>query len=307
VWQATLTQTNKRETNFLFFYNVRSIAKNRTKVTKVTHTVGIASKMNQQSRKFIVSLAVLALSASLQNGIHAFSPIHLAHPHAIKTDTRLSVASSATDSFIDTHLRGAAMKLHTRQQAPKEGKAPSEKREPYVPTRMDYLRFLVDSQHVYQALEDIVNEKEELEAFRNCGLERTAALEKDIEFMVAEYGLSKLPVGRYGADYAESLRKMESIPGIMCHFYNFYFAHTAGGRMIGNRMSALLLDKKTLEFYKWDGDLNEIKSRVKETFDAMVAGTWTEGQRKECIDATAATFVGGGSINSYLSGGQNPH
>jgi heme oxygenase len=36
----------------------------------------------------------------------------------------------------------------------------------------------------------------------------------------------------------------------MCHYYNFYFAHTAGGRMIGKQMSALLLDKKTLDFYK---------------------------------------------------------
>ena len=42
----------------------------------------------------------------------------------------------------------------------------------------------------------------------------------------------------------------DAVPEFMCHYYNYYFAHTAGGRMIGKQMSALLLNKKTLEFYK---------------------------------------------------------
>eukprot|EP00523_Entomoneis_sp_CCMP467_P021277 CAMPEP_0168850564 /NCGR_PEP_ID=MMETSP0727-20121128/11945_1 /TAXON_ID=265536 /ORGANISM="Amphiprora sp., Strain CCMP467" /LENGTH=223 /DNA_ID=CAMNT_0008904497 /DNA_START=196 /DNA_END=864 /DNA_ORIENTATION=+ len=216
--------------------------------------------------------------------------------------TALSAAAeSVTASFIDTELRGAAMRLHTREQAPKEGEAPSKKIEPYVPTPADYLQFLVDSQHVYQALEDIVDEKDDLSVFRNCGLERTTALETDIEWMAKEFDLTRPPVGKFGVDYATSLRAMESIPELVCHFYNFYFAHTAGGRMIGKQMSALLLDKKTLEFYKWEGDLNEIKSRNKQHIEDMAA-SWSQQERTDCVDATAATFVGGGSINSYLSG-----
>ena len=112
------------------------------------------------------------------------------------------------------------------------------------------MAFLVDSQHVYQAFEDIVNEKEELAVFRNTGLERTIPLETDIQFMCQEYGLTRPEVGEPGRKYAESLRAMESVPELVCHYYNHYFAHTAGGRMIGKQMSALLLDKKTLEFYK---------------------------------------------------------
>uniref|UniRef100_A0A7S2YNV1 Heme oxygenase (biliverdin-producing) n=1 Tax=Entomoneis paludosa TaxID=265537 RepID=A0A7S2YNV1_9STRA len=258
------------------------------------------------SRTSMVSLALIALSASLQNGmmIEAFAP---SPAFAVSTTALSAEATSSTAvSFIDTELRGAAMKLHTREQAPKEGEAPAKKMEPYVPTRADYLQFLVDSQHVYQALEDIVNRNDELAVFRSCGLERTAPLEKDIEFMASEYGLSRPPVGKFGKDYATSLRAMESTPELVCHFYNFYFAHTAGGRMIGKKMSAMLLEKKTLAFYEWDGDLNEIKSRVKGDIEAMAA-SWSDEERKECVDATAATFVGGGSINSYLSGGQNPH
>jgi hypothetical protein len=163
-----------------------------------------------------------------------------------------SEIKTAVGGFIETELRGAAMKLHTRFQAPKEGQAEAKKREPYTPTRADYLAFLVDSQHVYQALEDIVNDREELVVFRGNGMERVAPLETDIEFMTKEYGLARPEVGKPGSDYAEAIRRIGkegSIGGFMCHYYNYYFAHTAGGRMIGKQMSALLLDKKTLEFY----------------------------------------------------------
>jgi heme oxygenase len=148
-------------------------------------------------------------------------------------------------------MRAAAMKLHTFVQAPKEGQAPAKEPAPkYVPTHADYLNFLVNSQHVYQALEETVYSKPELAVFRNTGMERTIPLETDIAFMVQEYGLTRPEPGSQGRQYAQKLRDIVSIPEFVCHFYNFSFAHTAGGRMIGKQMSALLLDKKTLEFYK---------------------------------------------------------
>ena len=101
--------------------------------------------------------------------------------------------------------------------------------------------------------EDIVNEREELAVFRNTGLERVQPLETDIQFMVKEYDLERPAVGMPGVSYAEEMRQLGKegkVPELICHFYNYYFAHTAGGRMIGKQMSALLLNKKTLEFYK---------------------------------------------------------
>lgn len=164
-------------------------------------------------------------------------------------------APPAAAGFIEEELRGAAMKLHTRSQAPKEGKAKEDvpPAEPYVTTHEDYLQFLVDSKHVYEAMEDVVNEREELSMFRNTGLERTIPLEQDIVFMCNEYNLERPEVGAYGIEYANEIRRIAkegSIPEFMCHYYNYYMAHTAGGRMIGKQMAALLLDKKTLEFYK---------------------------------------------------------
>jgi hypothetical protein len=153
--------------------------------------------------------------------------------------TAAETASTTTEavSFIDTELRGAAMKLHTRAQAPREGQAEvvaTPAAAPYVTTHADYLRFLVDSQHVYQAFEEVVGSKDELKAFRNTGLERVAVLEEDIAWMTDAFDLERPAVGSLGQDYAALLRdKTLSTPALVCHFYNFYFAHTAGGRMIG--------------------------------------------------------------------------
>lgn len=66
-------------------------------------------------------------------------------------------------------------------------------------------------------------------------------------------------------------------------------------------MSALLLDKKTLEFYKWEGDLNAIKAAVKADIEAMAA-SWSAEERAECVAATPDTFRLAGAINKYLSG-----
>lgn len=45
-----------------------------------------------------------------------------------------------------------------------------------------------------------------------------------------------------------------------CHFYNFYFAHTAGGRMIGKMMSDKLLDGHKLNFYLWPaGNVDKVR------------------------------------------------
>jgi hypothetical protein len=160
---------------------------------------------------------------------------------------------------IESAMRSAAMKLHTRAQSPKEGQVEvkSPPPEPFVPTIQNYIQFLVDSQHVYQALEDVVHNIDcdngnVLSSLRQTGLERVVRLESDIQFMSETYGVDRPPVGQKGSSYATKIRHegSENLPRFICHFYNYYFAHTAGGRMIGKKMASLLLEGKTLEFYK---------------------------------------------------------
>jgi hypothetical protein len=230
------------------------------------------STMQSPSRtQFLFALVTAILSsetvtAFAPSAAIAFAPRSTQLWSCPSADTDATTDASTTPApavgnFIGTEMRAAAMKLHTFVQSPKEGKtAPAKQEGPkYVPTHADYLAFLVNSQHVYQALEEIVNNDKnpELAVFRNTGLERVTALEQDIAYMTAEYGLTRPEPGSAGKGYAQKLRDISatSIPEFVCHFYNFSFAHTAGGRMIGKQMSALLLDKKTLEFYKVRNDM----------------------------------------------------
>jgi hypothetical protein len=221
--------------------------------------------MPSQSIKFLLPFAALVAALMCSETTIAFAPSAAIAFSPRTTNFQLSLWSteSSTDAtnadatpkagnFIGTELRKAAMKLHNFKQSPKEGGVKAPKEDNYVPTVTDYLSFLVNSQHVYEALEEIVNSKPELACFRNTGMERTVPLETDIVFMMKEYGLARPEPGMGGKGYAQKLRDMAavSIPEFMCHFYNFSFAHTAGGRVIGKQMSALLLDNKTLEFYK---------------------------------------------------------
>lgn len=208
-------------------------------------------------------------------------------------------------------LRDVAMRLHTKEQAPREGQAPAPSKPdiPFVPTTSDYLQFLVDSEAVYATLEEIVNTNTELAEFQNSGLERTRELAKDIMWMCNEYGLERPEVGMSGKVYVEELRAMvqreEYVPEFICHYYNYYFAHMAGGRMIGKQMSKLLLNGATLEFYQWGEDINALKARVKDQIETL-AQEWTREERNKCINATANAFRGGGAINGYLYG-SSPH
>jgi heme oxygenase len=122
--------------------------------------------------------------------------------------------------------------------------------------------FLVDSLFVYEAFDKIVAAQPALAAFQQTGLERAAALRADLDWL-AQYdaNLQIPPCGASGKAYAQflsGLAEKEEIPQFMCHYYNHYFAHTAGGRMIGKKMADKLLDGNTLKFYQWEGDVKEL-------------------------------------------------
>lgn len=87
----------------------------------------------------------------------------------------------------------------------------------------------------------------------HAGLERAKPLAQDIEWFAATYKDVTVPeVGPYGKAYSAFLKEIHarSLPAFVCHYYNHYFAHTAGGRMIGKKMAAMLLDGHELHFYQ---------------------------------------------------------
>ena len=206
-------------------------------------------------------LAAFALLASLVPGgawrAHRASQARSPRTTGLHMSTKGDV--DAMPSFVQTEMRAAAMALHTKDQAPREGKQPSRPPPTRVPTVLDYAGFLRDSKEVYDAFEEAAAGCAALEAFRETGLERGEALARDLEYLAAEHdaAVRDIEVGEPGQAYAALIRELaagieegdaSSLPRFMCHYYNHYFAHTAGGRMIGKKMADLLIDGFTLDF-----------------------------------------------------------
>ena len=181
-------------------------------------------------------------------------------------------------------MRFVAMKLHTREQAPKEGEKkpePKPEQQPmqkWEPTKEKYLKFLVESKAMYEAMEEIVasGASPQYAAFVNTGLERTSGLAKDIAWFEETHSMIAPAADGPGAEYASFLKELaaRSPPEFICHFYNVYFAHSAGGRMIGRKVSEMILDGKELAFYKWGGrgletSLADVKEKLNQAAEGL--------------------------------------
>ncbi|KAD1735753.1 hypothetical protein E3N88_42373 [Mikania micrantha] len=196
-------------------------------------------------------------------------------------------------------MRFVAMKLHTKDQAKEGEKEAQEKPLPkWEPTIDGYLKFLVDSKLVYDTFERIVDKADfpEYAEFRNTGLERAESLAKDLAWFKEEgYTIPEpsSPGLNYSA-YVEELSKKDP-QAFICHFYNTYFAHTAGGRMIGKKVAEKILNGKELEFYKWDGDLSQLLQNVRDKLN-LVAEKWTREEKNHCLEETEKSFKYSGEI-----------
>ena len=202
------------------------------------------------------------------------------------------------------------MKLHTRDQAPKEGQQKAE--TPFTtwePSRQNYIQFLVDSLVVYETMDSIIASVEDLSPFKSTGLERAVALREDIKWMASYDDSIIIPdCGHSGKAYASFLTALakESIPKFMCHYYNHYFAHTAGGRMIGKKMADKLLEGKILKFYQWEGDVKALLDETRKKIDSM-ALKWTPEEKQACLEETMACFRYGGSLMVYMKAPGSGH
>lgn len=196
-------------------------------------------------------------------------------------------------------MRFVAMKLHTKDQAKEGEKEPQGKPvAKWEPAIEGYLKFLVDSKFVYDTLEGIIAKADfpEYAEFRNTGLERSESLAKDLEWF-KEQGHAIPEPSSPGVNYAlylEELSKKDP-QAFICHFYNIYFAHSAGGRMIGKKVAEKILDGKELEFYKWDGELSQLLQNVREKLN-KVAESWTREEKNHCLEETEKSFKFSGDI-----------
>jgi heme oxygenase len=251
------------------------------------------------SRDTIRALAHGDAAPSSGGGGAAAAPAH-GHGHGHGGSPR---RPGEKKGFVE-EMRFVAMKLHTREQAPKEGeRKPEPESRPmaqWAPTKEGYLKYLVESRAVYEAMEAIVASGASpiYAAFVDTGLERTEALSADIAWFERAHGMPAPPADGPGAEYAAFLRDLaeSSPPEFICHFYNVYFAHSAGGRMIGRKVSEMILDGKELAFYKWGGrGLETSLADVKEKLNQAAEG-WSREEKDACLEETSKSFQLSGKL-----------
>ena len=171
----------------------------------------------------------------------------------------------------------------------------------WEPTKEKYLKFLVESKAMYEAMEEIVasGASPQYAAFVNTGLERTEGLARDIAWFEATPAMVAPVADGPGAEYADFLRDISktSPPEFICHFYNVYFAHSAGGRMIGRKVSEMILDGKELEFYEWRerGGLEASLTRVRSALNDVAEG-WSREEKDRCLEETGKSFELSGQL-----------
>ncbi|KAH6757814.1 hypothetical protein C2S52_023279 [Perilla frutescens var. hirtella] len=186
-------------------------------------------------------------------------------------------------------MRMVAMNLHKRTDdgdkaavamAP-AGLAISE----WEPTLEGYLKFLADTNLIYQALERIVDKAvfPQYAELRNTGLERSEGLAKDMEWL-EQNGHSIPQPSSLGINYAHYLHQLSDKDphAFISHFYMTYFGHTAGGRIIGKKVEEKILNGKELEFYKYQGELPQLLQNVRDKLN-KIGEKWSREEKDRCL------------------------
>lgn len=203
-------------------------------------------------------------------------------------------------------MRMVAMRLHTKDQA-KEGEQETSALpiDQWFPTKDDFMQFLVDSRCVYSYFEtelaypgtyDPVYSR-----LANSGLERLDALDKDIEYLnsIGVDTPQPTPTATRYVNYLRDLAKNNS-EAVLCHWYNYYFAHSAGGRMIGRLMQDRLFDGRSFAFYEWDTDVKTILNQVRPIIDE-ISKDWPRDVKDDCLKETGLAFGYSGTVLQNLA------
>ncbi|CAH9078065.1 unnamed protein product [Cuscuta europaea] len=111
--------------------------------------------------------------------------------------------------------------------------------EYWQPSMEGFLRYLVDSRLVFNIIERTVDESSDVSYayFRNTGLERADFISKDLAWL-SEQGNDIPEPSNPGVAYSNYLEELgeKNPPLFLCHFYNIYFSHIAGGQVIAKKI-----------------------------------------------------------------------
>ncbi|KAF5747064.1 hypothetical protein HS088_TW06G01242 [Tripterygium wilfordii] len=151
----------------------------------------------------------------------------------------------------------------------------SDEAETWFPTIEGFIKYLVDSKLVFDTIERVIDESIDVaySYFRKTGLERSECLSKDLDWFSRQNIVIPEP-STAGVSYVKYLDELaeKSAPLFLCHFYNIYFSHIAGGQVITRQVSKKILEGRELEFCKWEGDVEESLKGVREKLNMLGEG-----------------------------------
>ncbi|XP_074279302.1 putative inactive heme oxygenase 2, chloroplastic isoform X2 [Silene latifolia] len=162
----------------------------------------------------------------------------------------------------------------------------------WEPSLDGFLKYLVDSKLVFDVIEGVVEDSNDVSYayFRRTGLERSESLARDLEWFRQQDMLIPEP-SNPGITYAAYLKELsgKSAPLFLCHFYNSYFSHIAGGQVIAKQVAEKLLGEKELDFYKWDNNAEELLKDVREKLN-MLGEHWSRDDKNKCLKEATKSF-----------------
>ncbi|KAL1817789.1 hypothetical protein DCAR_0522267 [Daucus carota subsp. sativus] len=181
--------------------------------------------------------------------------------------------------------------VEDKSESESEGSG-GEGEETWQPTVEGFVKYLVDSKLVFDFVERIVDESSHVSYayFRKTGLERSVALSKDLEWF-SQQDIVIPEASNPGVAYVKYLEELAetSPPLFLCHFYNIYFSHIAGGQVIGKQVSEKILESKQLEFYNWEGESEELLRGVREKLN-MLGEHWSRDEKNKCLREATKAF-----------------
>ncbi|CAM0873523.1 unnamed protein product [Alopecurus aequalis] len=162
----------------------------------------------------------------------------------------------------------------------------------WMPSIEGFVSYLVDSMLVFDTVERVVAGSTDVAYvyFRKSGLERSASIEKDLEWF-REQGIEIPEPTTYGSTYAAYLSELagSNAPAFLSHYYNIYFSHTTGGLEIGKKICDKILEGRVLEFYKWDTDAELLLKDAREKLNEL-SKHWSRKDRNLCLKEAAKCF-----------------
>ncbi|CAH9078063.1 unnamed protein product [Cuscuta europaea] len=167
--------------------------------------------------------------------------------------------------------------------------------EYWQPSMEGFLRYLVDSRLVFNIIERTVDESSDVSYayFRNTGLERADFISKDLAWL-SEQGNDIPEPSNPGVAYSNYLEELgeKNPPLFLCHFYNIYFSHIAGGQVIAKKVCEKLIrggEGRALEMYRWNGNEEKLLQGVREKLN-MLSQHWPRNNKNRCLHDMRKSF-----------------